>query len=81
MLAEVLTYLNKGLSLTGCPVAGMDKHQGGMFEILGPMSKEMAADKINLTKKKKLCCSSDCRHHDKEKEGKDMHVHRHTPDF
>lgn len=53
MLAEVLTYLNKGLSLTGCPVTGMGKHQGGMFEILGPMSKEMAADKINLTKKKK----------------------------
>lgn len=24
-----------------------------MFEILGPMSKEMAADKINLAKKKK----------------------------
>lgn len=46
MLAEVLMYLNKGLSLTGCPVAGMDKHRGGVFQILGLVSKEMAADKI-----------------------------------
>lgn len=44
MLVEVLTYLGKGLSLTGCPVDGMDKHRGGMFEMLGPVSKEMAAD-------------------------------------
>lgn len=44
MLVEVLTYLDKGLSLTGCPIDGMDKHEGGMFEILGPVSKEMAAD-------------------------------------
>ena len=42
MLVEVLTYLDKGLSLTGCPVDGMDKHRGGMFEILGPVSKETA---------------------------------------
>lgn len=46
MLVEVLTYLDKGLSLTGCPVAGMDKHEGGMFEILGPESKEKAASDI-----------------------------------
>lgn len=48
MLVEVLTYLDKGLGLTGCPVAGMDKHEGGMFEILGPVSKEMAADNTQL---------------------------------
>lgn len=44
MLAEALTYLDKGLGLSGCPVDGMDKHQGGMFEILGPVSKETLAD-------------------------------------
>lgn len=36
MLVEVLTYLNKGLSLTGCPVNGMVKQKRSMFEILGP---------------------------------------------
>lgn len=44
MLVEVLTYLSKGLSLTGCPVDGMAKHKGGMFVILGPVSKEMAVN-------------------------------------
>lgn len=44
MLAEVLTYLDKGLSLTGRPVDGMDKHGGGMFERLGPVSKELAVE-------------------------------------
>lgn len=36
VLVEVLTYLDKGLNLAGCPVAGMDKHEGGMFDIQRP---------------------------------------------
>lgn len=44
MSVEVLTYLNKGLGPTGCPVDGMAKHRGGMFEILGSFSKEVAAN-------------------------------------
>lgn len=38
VLVEVLTYLDKGLSLGGCPVAGMDKHEGGIFGIQAPVS-------------------------------------------
>lgn len=46
MLVEVLTYLDWGLRLTGCPVDGMDKHKGGMFEIPGSVSKEQAAERL-----------------------------------
>lgn len=56
MLVEVLTYLDKGLCPTGCPVDGMDKHRGGMFEILGTVSKEMAAD--NTLKLNVVSCES-----------------------
>lgn len=56
MLVVVLTYLDKGLSLTGCPIDGMGKHEGGMFEILGPISKEMAAN-----------FAVHCCHHDNKK--------------
>lgn len=41
MLVEVLTYLDKGLVLAGCPVAGMDKHEGGIFDIQAPVREEM----------------------------------------
>lgn len=37
MLVEVLTYLDKGLGLAGCPVAGMDKHEGGIFDTQAPV--------------------------------------------
>lgn len=79
MLAEVLTYLNKGLSPTGCPVAGMDKHEEGMFEILGPVSKEMAADKKNKKKNALLSSSSHCSHQDEEKERKRTRMFTDTP--
>lgn len=39
-------YLDKGSSCTGCPVAGMGKHEGGMCDKLGPVSKEMAASSL-----------------------------------
>lgn len=50
MLVEVLTYLDKGLGLTGCPADGMDKHSGGMFEIRGPLSKDILIILRNLAK-------------------------------
>lgn len=37
VLVEVLTYLDKGLGLAGCPVAGMDKHEGGIFDSQAPV--------------------------------------------
>lgn len=55
MLVEVLTYLDKGLRLTGCPVDGMDKHRGGMFEIPGSVSKEQAAERLIM-----LCSLCHC---------------------
>lgn len=42
VLGEVLTYLDKGLNFAGCPAAGMDKHEGGMFDIQGPVSEGTA---------------------------------------
>lgn len=43
MLVEVLTYLDKGLGLAGCPVAGMDKHEGGIFDTQAPMRDDTTA--------------------------------------
>lgn len=45
VLEEVLTYLDKGLNLAGCPAAGMDKHEGGMFDIQAPVSEGTAVDR------------------------------------
>lgn len=44
VLGEVLTYLDKGLNLAGCPAAGMDKHGGGVFDIQAPVSEGTAVD-------------------------------------